>query len=140
MHMNYPKCHDEELLVLKATSQAALHTMESALNILLDLRDVQGSKQGVHHQQLARRVSSPLSLSPKKKYQELKGGSPNMSACQSPTKMQQDPPALDSLSVKSVMEAGTGAAGSKFQDPGSSLSASTSRIDQAGGAGAGKSS
>ena len=34
------KCHDEDLLMLKATSQAALNSMESALNILQDLRDM----------------------------------------------------------------------------------------------------
>ena len=85
--VKFPKCHDDELLVLKATSQAALHTMESALNILQDLRDLQ-----VNHVTRHYRSASPLALSPKKtsfsQNKPLKEqNSPNDSACGSPTRI-----------------------------------------------------
>ena len=47
--LSLPKCHDSELLMLKATSQAALQSMESSLNILQDLRDLQINTVIAHH-------------------------------------------------------------------------------------------
>lgn len=137
---NFPRCHEEELLVLKATSQAALHSMEAALNILQDIRDVQIGNQTVtrHHKSV-----SPMALSPKKSknffhnsFHDLKNEhdshhSPNISACGSPTRMELHQPSGDALSIKSaaVLEtSGRGASGGK-----TGLSASTSNIDQAGG-------
>jgi len=134
----FPKCHDDELLVLKATSQAALHTMESALNILQDLRDLQ-----VNHVTRHYRSASPLSLSPKKRHshhsqseilKKIADVSPNESACGSPTRMTAtDSSMADTISVKSaaVLEASCTTSGYPPVKTGS-LSASTSNIDQAG--------
>ena len=145
----FPKCHDHELLVLKATSQAALHTMESALNILQDLRDLQ-----VNHVTRHYRSASPLSLSPKKAKKEANqpllenkkdlNETPNESACGSPTSRGatalSDPmgAAADTLSIKSaaVLEASFVTSGSPVIT--GSLSASTSNIDQAGHPAAGQ--
>jgi len=138
--VKFPKCHDDELLVLKATSQAALHTMESALNILQDLRDLQ-----VNHVTRHYRSASPLALSPKKtsfsQNKPLKEqNSPNDSACGSPTRIVSESSiggaASDTLSVKSaaVLEATSGSHHVKT----GSLSASTSNIDQAGHPAAGQ--
>jgi len=142
----FPKCHDDELLVLKATSQAALHTMESALNILQDLRDLQ-----VNHVTRHYRSASPLALSPKKRSHSSSQNqpqpsaeisrkdqiSPNESACGSPTRIVSDSSigggaASDTLSVKSaaVLEASCVTSGHHVKT--GSLSASTSNIDQAG--------
>ena len=118
------KCHDEDLLMLKATSQAALNSMESALNILQDLRDMNQLTAIKRYKS----KSSPLSLSPKHStkslFAEKDDHSPNVSACGSPVKNFED-----SLSVKSaaVLESGT----STKMDS-STLSASTSNIDSAG--------
>merc|ERR1712241_1636459 len=110
--MPLPSCHDSELLMLKATSQAALHSMESALNILQDLRDLQ-----VNHVTRHYRSASPLSLSPKKRHshhsqsetlKKIADVSPNESACGSPTRMTAtDSSMADTISVKSaaVLEA-----------------------------------
>jgi hypothetical protein len=144
----FPKCHDDELLVLKATSQAALHTMESALNILQDLRDLQ-----VNHVTRHYRSASPLSLSPKKAKKEAnqpllenkkdQNETPNESACGSPTSRAaalSDPmgAAADTLSIKSaaVLEASCVTSGPPVIT--GSLSASTSNIDQAGHPAAGQ--
>jgi len=145
--VKFPKCHDDELLVLKATSQAALHSMESALNILQDLRDLQ-----VNHVTRHYRSASPLVLSPKKAasksqntpLQPLKDQiSPNESACGSPTRIVSDSSiggaASDTLSVKSaaVLEVSCATSGRDHVKTGS-LSASTSNIDQAGKPAAGQ--
>lgn len=144
----FPKCHDDELLVLKATSQAALHTMESALNILQDLRDLQ-----VNHVTRHYRSASPLSLSPKKAKKEAnqpllenkkdQNETPNESACGSPTSRAaalSDPmgAAADTLSIKSaaVLDASCVTSGPPVIT--GSLSASTSNIDQAGHSAAGQ--
>ena len=145
----FPKCHDDELLVLKATSQAALHTMESALNILQDLRDLQ-----VNHVTRHYRSASPLSLSPKKAKKEAnqplllenkkdQNETPNESACGSPTSRatalsDSMGAAADTLSIKSaaVLEASCVTSGSPVIT--GSLSASTSNIDQAGHPAAGQ--
>ena len=144
----FPKCHDDDLLVLKATSQAALHTMESALNILQDLRDLQ-----VNHVTRHYRSASPLSLSPKKAKKEAnqpllenkkdQNETPNESACGSPTFRAgalSDPmgATADTLSIKSaaVLEASCATSGPTVIT--GSLSASTSNIDQAGHPAAGQ--
>ncbi len=61
-----PGCHDEDLLVLKATSQAALASMESALNILQDLRDLQIKNQNQARKMMPALLPSPMAISPKK--------------------------------------------------------------------------
>ena len=125
-----PKCHDEDLLVLKATSQAALNSMESALNILQDLRDINQLSATRHYQSKA----SPLSLSPKRStknlFADMQDNSPNVSACGSPVKDIHH----DSLSVKSaaVLESATQR---ESNISSSALSASTSNIDSAGASG-----
>jgi len=141
----FPSCHDDELLLLKATSQTALSTMEAALNILQDLRDLQVNNVTRHY-----RSASPLSLSPKKTFfnpvsapgghHDLKELSPNVSACGSPTKTG-EPFSMDSMSVKSAAVLETTSGGSHSCGVASNLSASTSNIDQAAqaaGAGAGQ--
>ena len=121
------KCHDEDLLMLKATSQAALNSMESALNILQDLRDMNQLTATRRYKS----KSSPLSLSPKHSTKSLfadrEEHSPNVSACGSPVKEFHH----DTLSVKSaaVLESGTS---KTAMDSSSGLSASTSNIDSAG--------
>lgn len=121
------KCHDEDLLMLKATSQAALNSMESALNILQDLRDMNQLTATRRYKS----KSSPLSLSPKHSSKSLfadrEEHSPNVSACGSPVKEFHH----DTLSVKSaaVLESGTS---KTAMDSSSGLSASTSNIDSAG--------
>jgi len=121
------KCHDEDLLMLKATSQAALNSMESALNILQDLRDMNQLTATRRYKS----KSSPLSLSPKHSTKSLfadrEEHSPNVSACGSPVKEFHH----DTLSVKSaaVLESGTS---KTAMDSSSALSASTSNIDSAG--------
>jgi len=42
---NGPFCHDDDLLILKATSQSALACMENALALLQDIREAQRDKQ-----------------------------------------------------------------------------------------------
>lgn len=120
------QCHNEDLLVLKATSQAALHTMESALNILQDLRDLQVNQVTRHYN----RSASPL-LSPKK----IKSESPNISVCGSPTSRTADSFSVltaDSVSVKSAVVV---LDSSSSNNPAKSaaaenLSASTSNLNQ----------
>ena len=43
--LNGPFCHDDDLLVLKATSQSALACMENALALLQDIREAQRDTQ-----------------------------------------------------------------------------------------------
>lgn len=117
-------CHNEDLLVLKATSQAALHTMESALNILQDLRDLQVNQVTRHYN----RSASPL-LSPKKINKS--GDSPNVSACGSPTSRTADSFSVltaDSVSVKSAVVLDSHPKSSS--EGGGNLSASTSNLSQ----------
>ena len=80
-----PFCHDNDLLLLKATSQSALACMENALALLQDIREAQrGSqfqnKSREHHQKCVSQHSStsvkghrisgllsPMALSPSRK-------------------------------------------------------------------------
>ena len=142
--MPVPKCHDDDLLLLKATSQAALQSMESSLNILQDLRDLQVNPTPVTRHY---RSASPMPLSPKKgglfnlhsSHQELQlPPSPNfISPSGSPTKAESFLSA-DSVSAKSVKSAqlmdldGGHPGGASSGVAASTLSASTSNIDQAG--------
>ena len=125
------KCHDEDLLLLKATSQAALNSMESALNILQDLRDMNQLTATRHYKS----KSSPLSLSPKHSTKNLFADrdehSPIVSASGSPVKEVHQ----DTLSVKSaaVLEGSA----TTMDSSASALSASTSNIDSAGAASGG---
>jgi hypothetical protein len=148
-----PRCHDDELLVLKATSQAALQSMEAALNILQDLRDLQLNNIT---KVAAKPLSSPMAVSPKKmpgrsffhhhnSHQDLRMDSPDLSACGSPTRLELNQDlhgglqTLDTLSVKSAAIMSSTAAASDLNSPSSAamsagagkLSASTSHIDQA---------
>ena len=121
-----PKCHDEDLLVLKATSQAALNSMESALNILQDLRDI-NQLSATRHYQSKSLLSSPKRSS-KNLFADMQDNSPNVSACGSPVKDIHH----DSLSVKSaaILESSV-----KDSNISSALSASTSNLDNAGASG-----
>ena len=108
---------EEDLLTLKATSQAALHTMESALNILQDLRDLE-----INHVTRHYRSNSPLILSPKRVVE-----SNNVSACGSPTRMSLGGDHHETLSVKSAFES----CESKVKEQEENLSASTSDLNKA---------
>ena len=134
--MPLPSCHDSELLMLKATSQAALHSMESALNILQDLRDLQIHTTATRHHQHKSVV--PLGLSPKKggflnlSHQDLRPTSPNLSACGSPTRNELLSGGGDTVSVKSAAALVESNPLSHKEGAKANLSVSTSELDQAG--------
>ena len=76
--LNGPFCHDEDLLLLKATSQSALAGMENALSLLQDIREYQRSQQpqkypdgqqkpGTIKTSKKSGLLSPLSMSPSRK-------------------------------------------------------------------------
>ena len=76
--LNGPFCHDEDLLLLKATSQSALAGMENALSLLQDIREYQRSQQYQKYQDGQQRpgsiktskkggLLSPLAMSPSRK-------------------------------------------------------------------------
>jgi len=150
--LSLPKCHDTELLMLKATSQAALQSMESSLNILQDLRDLQVNTVIAHHKH---KSVSPLALSPKKgagifgmsnsSHVDLPPSySPNLSASLSPTKMHEafgdftknSSGGGDTLSVKSAAVLDHPSHYSEHTSAGdlasANLSASNPNLDQAG--------
>lgn len=81
---NGPFCHDDDLLILKATSQSALACMESALALLQDIREAQrdnqihGKAKDHHHKSSSAATNSiksskmsgllsPMTMSPSRK-------------------------------------------------------------------------
>ena len=81
---NGPFCHDDDLLILKATSQSALACMENALALLQDIREaqrdkqIQGKAKDHHHKSSSAATSSiksskmsgllsPMTMSPSRK-------------------------------------------------------------------------